>query len=248
MHDLDRYTICSKATILEALNKIDLNTKGFVVVLTETNLVNGVVTDGDLRRLLISGLLPNDKIKLNKSFSYIEIESSFDDICNKFKSNRVHFLPIIDGFKFVNVITKKQFNAMMMESIDYSPWNDFTRFDNLVFENETYNKPWGYYKSVMLCSYAQAKILTIFPDSELSLQSHKKREEHWVVMVGNGVVVLDSRKINISAGDYIHIPKECKHQIINSSLENNLIISEVQLGEYFGEDDIIRYSDKYNRN
>ncbi len=248
MHDLDRYTICSKATILEALNKIDLNTKGFVVVLTETNLVNGVVTDGDLRRLLISGLLPNNKIKFNKSFSYIEIESGFDDICNKFKSNRVRFLPIIDGFKLVNIVTKDQFNAMMLESIDYSPWNDFTRFDNLVLENEIYNKPWGYYKSVMLCSYAQAKILTIFPDSELSLQSHKKREEHWVVMVGNGVVVLDSRKINISAGDYIHIPKECKHQIINSSLENNLIISEVQLGEYFGEDDIIRYSDKYNRN
>jgi mannose-1-phosphate guanylyltransferase / mannose-6-phosphate isomerase len=248
MHHLEKYTIHLNATILEALKKIDANKKGFLLVVSEANLIKGVITDGDLRRLLIIGLPLSNKIEINESFFYIDIQSGFNEICEKFKLNRINFLPIVDDSKIVNLITKNQFNAMVLESIDYSPYNDFTRFDNLIFENEIYNKPWGYYKSVMLCSFAQAKILTVFPDSELSIQSHKKREEHWIVMVGNGVVSLDSRKKNISAGDYIYIPKQCKHQIINISLENNLIISEVQLGEYFGEDDIVRYSDKYNRN
>ena len=57
---------------------------------------------------------------------------------------------------------------------------------------------------------------------------------------------LGESKINVYPGKYIYIPKGCKHQIINTGIEN-LIFSEVQLGEYFGEDDIIRYSDKYGR-
>ena len=81
----------------------------------------------------------------------------------------------------------------------------------------------------------------------LSLQEHKKREEHWVVIKGIGKVVLGESLIDVYPGKYIYIPKGCKHQIINISTKDNLVFSEVQLGEYFGEDDIVRYSDKYGR-
>ena len=50
------------------------------------------------------------------------------------------------------------------------------------------------------------------------------------------------------SSEYIHIPKEYKHKIVNKSSEDNLILSEVQLGDYFGEDDIVRYTDKYGGN
>ncbi|HHE05988.1 MAG TPA: cupin domain-containing protein, partial [Epsilonproteobacteria bacterium] len=75
---------------------------------------------------------------------------------------------------------------------------------------------------------------------------HKRREEHWVIIKGKGKVVLGESLLDVYPGKYIYIPKGCKHQIINDG-EENIIFSEVQLGEYFGEDDIIRYSDKYGR-
>ena len=52
---------------------------------------------------------------------------------------------------------------------------------------------------------------------------------------------------NVSSGSFIYVPKGCKHKLINTSSEEFLMVAEVQLGDYFGEDDIIRYEDKYGR-
>ncbi len=81
----------------------------------------------------------------------------------------------------------------------------------------------------------------------ISLQKHTKREEHWVVVYGKGNIILEDSTIKAYTGKYVFIPKGCKHRIINTSANQNLIFCEVQLGNYFGEDDIIRYEDKYNR-
>ena len=113
-------------------------------------------------------------------------------------------------------------------------------------EHEIYNRPWGFYKSTILSSHAQAKIITVFPHCEISLQEHQRREEHWVVIKGRGRVILGESLLNVYPGKYIFIPKRCKHQIVNDS-DENIIFSEIQLGDYFGEDDIVRYSDKYGR-
>lgn len=104
----------------------------------------------------------------------------------------------------------------------------------------------GFYKSTILTSHAPNKILIIAPEAHLSLQEHKKREEHWIFIKGKGKVILGELSIDVYLGKYIFIPKDCRHQIINNSKEN-IILSEVQLGEYFDEDDIIRYKDKYGR-
>ena len=119
-------------------------------------------------------------------------------------------------------------------------------FDNHILEHDIYNRPWGFYKSTILTSHAQGKVITLFPKSELSLQEHKKREEHWVIIKGKGKMILGESILDIYPGKYIYIPKGCKHQIINDG-DENIILSEVQLGEYFGEDDIIRHNDKYGR-
>ena len=123
---------------------------------------------------------------------------------------------------------------------------NFSNFNSISIEHEIYNRPWGFYKSVWLNSNGQAKILSINVDSELSLQKHKRREEHWIVTKGKGLARIGDTLIDLYPGKYIFVPKECKHQIINNS-QSQLFISEVQLGDYFDEDDIIRYSDKYGR-
>ena len=239
----------SNKSLKNALEKLQDNRRRFLISLNEGERVVGVLTDGDIRRALLSNLTLETKIKEihNSQFQYLVLESSFDDVCTLFKSDKVDFLPIVDeSMKLVNILTKKQFHIMLLENLEFDLKYDFTKFDNQTLEHEIYNRPWGFYKSTLLTSHAQAKIITVFPNSELSLQEHKKREEHWVIIKGRGKVVLGESVLNVYPGKYIYIPKGCKHQIINDTNEN-ILFSEVQLGEYFGEDDIIRYSDKYGR-
>jgi mannose-1-phosphate guanylyltransferase/mannose-6-phosphate isomerase len=235
--------------IKTALEKLQISKKRFLICENDDGVVIGVITDGDLRRAFLNGYTIKDKLKnvLSKNFEKLIVNSSFDEVCEKFKSDKIDFLPILDeNNQLVNVLTKKQFHIMLLENIKFDLEYDFSKFNTQTLEHEIYNRPWGFYKSTILTSHAQGKIITVFPESELSLQEHKKREEHWVIIKGRGKVVLGESLIDVYPGKYIYIPKGCKHQIINDSNEN-IIFSEVQLGNYFGEDDIIRYSDKYGR-
>lgn len=114
-------------------------------------------------------------------------------------------------------------------------------------ENEIFYRPWGIYRTTLLNKYSQSKLLVVYPLSELSLQEHKKRDEHWIIMHGNGKLIIGELEKKVIRGDYIFIPRGCKHQLINIDSREKLMVAEVQIGEYFGEDDIIRYSDKYGR-
>jgi mannose-1-phosphate guanylyltransferase / mannose-6-phosphate isomerase len=244
----NKIIINSNETIKNTLLYLQENKKRFLICV-DNNKVKGVITDGDIRRAFLNELTINSPINkvMTTKFEYIFQTSSFYDICEKFKSDKIDFLPIVDNdMKLLNIITKKQFHIMLLENIDFDLNYDFFKFDKHTLEHEIYNRPWGFYKSTILTSHAQSKIITVFPKSELSLQEHKKREEHWIIIKGYGKVVLGESLIDIYPGKYIYIPKGCKHQMINNSNEN-IVFSEVQLGEYFGEDDIIRYSDKYGR-
>ncbi len=246
---MNNLLINNNETIKNVLKKIQVNKKRFLICVDNCNRVTGVITDGDIRRAFLNDLTIKNTIEniCSNNFEYLSLDSSFDRICEKFKSEKIDFLPIVDiDMKLVNVITKKHFHILLLENIDFNLTDDFSKYDDYILEHEIYNRPWGFYKSTILTSHAQGKVITVFPKSELSLQEHKKREEHWVIIKGKGKVVLGESLIDVYPGKYIYIPKGCKHQIINDGNEN-IIFSEVQLGEYFGEDDIIRYSDKYGR-
>ena len=92
----------------------------------------------------------------------------------------------------------------------------------------------------------KVKLIIINPGQSLSLQSHKYRSEHWVVVQGSALVTVDGVDTNVSPGEHIYIPQESKHRIKNIGNED-LVFIEVQCGTYFGEDDIVRIEDDYNR-
>jgi len=110
----------------------------------------------------------------------------------------------------------------------------------------TEERPWGSYTNLLDESYTKVKQIVIKPGESPSYQYHFKRSEIWVIVKGTGVCKLDDEKYEVTVGDVIAIDEEQKHQITNIG-ETDLVFVEVQLGEYFGEDDIVRLEDKYGR-
>ena len=104
----------------------------------------------------------------------------------------------------------------------------------------------GKFENILDFKICKVKKLIVNPGQHLSLQYHKKRSEHWVVVEGKANVNLEDKNIILKKGESIDIPLGAKHSLGNDSKES-LIVIEVQLGTYFGEDDIIRISDPYNR-
>lgn len=246
---INKFLENNNSSLRDALNKIDKNKKGFLVILDQNSVVAGVLTDGDIRRALLLGSNLDTSINkiYTKNYNYLSSSSSFDEVCEMFRVEKNDFLPIVNDEKHVvNIVTRAQFNILMLQDFEFDILYDFSKLDDIPMEHEIYNRPWGFYKATFMSRECQAKVITVFPKGELSLQEHKRREEHWVIVKGNGKVVLGESVINIYPGKYVYIPKGCKHQLINNTMKN-IILSEIQLGEYFGEDDIIRYQDKYNR-
>lgn len=246
---IEKLAVSLNSTILEAIQKIEENKAGFVLVLKNGKL-KGTLTDGDIRRALLKRFELSDSIDniVQSNFEYLKVTDSFDMIVSKFKTNKIKYLPIVDETnKLINVLTKEQLHGILLEGKKLDLQMDFNQFDGHTMSHEIYNRPWGYYKTVFLSEFVQAKIIHVEALQQLSLQYHKQREEHWVVVKGQGEMTIGESLRNLSAGDYIFIPKGCIHRIKNTSSDDSLVISEVQLGDYFGEDDIIRIDDVYGR-
>lgn len=244
------FTVKPQNTVIDALKIIDQNQQGFVIVVDDGEIVLGVLTDGDIRRAIIKG---NNKFEsvstvYTKMAKTVLVSEGFETVTELFKNQAIKFLPIVDEKKrLVNVITKKQMHALLLQDIHADLSYDFSTLDTSIVDQEIFQRPWGYYKTTVLNDYFQGKIISVKPGGQLSLQSHNHREEHWIVVHGDGTVQLDDSVLNVSCGSSVFIPKGCKHRLTNTHEKENLIITEVQIGDYFGEDDIIRYEDVYGR-
>lgn len=113
-------------------------------------------------------------------------------------------------------------------------------------ENTFEDRPWGRFEVLRDEAGFKSKVIRVNAGAQISYQSHAQREEHWIVVEGVGEVVLDDKVIPVRKGTYVHIPLGAKHRIRNTAKEP-LRFVEVQLGSYFGEDDIVRYQDDYAR-
>lgn len=110
----------------------------------------------------------------------------------------------------------------------------------------TIEKPWGEYKNFYEESECLVKKIEVLKGESLSLQTHKFRDEHWIVISGKGKLILGDKQYELNKNDHFFIPRKVKHRLINDG-EKELNIVEVQVGDKFLEEDIIRYEDKYHR-
>ncbi len=107
-------------------------------------------------------------------------------------------------------------------------------------------RPWGMFYVLIENSKCKIKKIEINPGHRLSYQYHNKRSEVWIVIDGQLSVILDDVEHRLSKEDSIVIPKKSKHRAQNLT-GSKVSFIEVQTGEYFGEDDIVRLNDDYNR-
>jgi len=108
------------------------------------------------------------------------------------------------------------------------------------------HRPWGWFESLALGQCFQVKRICVKPNAALSLQSHKYRSEHWIVVEGSAKAEINGAAIYLSEGESTDVPLGAVHRLANLS-DNQLEIIEVQFGSYLGEDDIERYEDLYAR-
>lgn len=107
-------------------------------------------------------------------------------------------------------------------------------------------KPWGSYHVLHSAPRTKVKRLVVLPGAELSLQSHEARDEVWTVVRGEATVTLGEAVSAHGYGSTVHIPRLTRHRLANRG-RGILEVIEVQTGDYFGEDDIVRYLDRYGR-
>lgn len=111
---------------------------------------------------------------------------------------------------------------------------------------EAVAKPWGSFSTLEEGPGYKIKRLVVQPGHRLSLQKHRRRAEHWVVVVGTATVVRDDRRLTLRERQCVVIPREAWHRIENRG-RKPVVIIEVQHGSYLGEDDIVRRQDDYGR-
>tara|TARA_B100000575_G_scaffold171624_1_gene137446 strand:+ start:7089 stop:7439 length:351 start_codon:yes stop_codon:yes gene_type:complete len=107
-------------------------------------------------------------------------------------------------------------------------------------------RPWGRYFVLQDEFNFKVKRIEVKPGQRLSYQYHNKRSETWVIIEGSALVTINDKSKEYNAGKTIVIPLKAKHRVENKS-NCLLVFIEVQTGEYFGEDDIIRINDDYGR-
>ena len=112
--------------------------------------------------------------------------------------------------------------------------------------SERDHRPWGYYEVIVKGPHYKVKRIVVDAGKRLSLQFHRKRAEHWAVARGRGLVTVGDEKIEVTPGQSVDIPQGAPHRVENCG-DEPLIVIELQLGDYLGEDDIERVEDDYGR-
>lgn len=124
--------------------------------------------------------------------------------------------------------------------------HEYIKVYHKILENRENYRPWGHYEDLLEWDDHKIKELIVNPGERLSLQKHQRRAEHWTVVTGEALVTVGENEILLKSGQSVDIPRGKVHRIMNPG-DIPLVIVEVQMGDYFGEDDIIRLEDDYDR-
>ena len=254
--------------VLSVVNKIDVNTTDFVIpadifkampdisidyaVMEKSDKVAVVPADFDWNDLgtwdSVAETLPVDKnnnrirdvsdVVMHDTKNTHIFSTSKDKLIATVGLNNVTIVETRDAIlvanskklqgvkNIVNTLTDKQHPTAKIHRTEYRPWGTFTILD----EGDKY----------------KVKQILVYPDQQLSLQSHKYRSEHWVVVMGTATVDNGDATLTLNANESVYIPQGNTHRLRNHT-PVPVVIIEVQTGDYLGEDDIIRYEDTYGR-
>ncbi len=111
---------------------------------------------------------------------------------------------------------------------------------------ERVDRPWGSFSVLEEAPTHKVKRIEVRPGHRLSYQRHERRTEHWFIVAGEADVLLDGRAVHLRPGDAVDVRKGSAHRVANVG-DDQLVFVEVQVGDYFGEDDIERLDDDYGR-
>lgn len=148
---------------------------------------------------------------------------------------------VIESYDAI-LIQKKGEGDKIKKVVEYLKEHEYPEVEH----NLIVYRPWGKYEVLIDTQGYKVKKITVFPKAKLSLQSHLKRSEHWVVVEGIAKVTRGDEVLKLKQNEGIFIPMKAKHRLENPG-KNNLEIVEIQVGKYLKEDDIVRYKDEYNR-
>lgn len=163
------------------------------------------------------------------------------DICRKAPARcyfaATHQRHVVEGLRHLFVLE----NGMDVLAMYLSAY-ELIRSENASEDQ----RPWGFYRVLSDRSDYKVKQITVWPGKRLSLQSHQRRAEHWIIVSGQARVTVNDRIYDLCARDAVDIPLGAAHRIQNTG-EGPLVFIEVQQGDYFGEDDITRLEDDFGR-
>ena len=150
-------------------------------------------------------------------------------------------ITIIDT-KDALLVSSNDKSENIKESVEYLKANNKSEWSH----HSTVYRPWGKFESIEKSETFQVKKITVKPKERISLQMHHHRAEHWIVVTGTAKVTCDEEVFLLQENESTFIPKGSKHRLENT-LDTPLVLIEVQSGSYLGEDDIVRFDDKYGR-
>jgi mannose-1-phosphate guanylyltransferase/mannose-6-phosphate isomerase len=241
--------VSSGETLHDALERLHTRPEKAVIVVDAVGRLEGVLDEAGLRgALLATGRLDArlSNLELPRDCA-IHVDTPFDEVVGNTLATGAALVPVLDDReRVINAFTREQLHQWLAEDLPWDPRSDFTA-RGAGERPDAVTRPWGFYRSLLTTAFTQAKILSVAPGQELSLQKHFHREEYWTVVRGEGSFRLDDDRYTVRRGFTIHIPREAVHWIRNTHASEALILVEVQVGDYFGEDDIVRLSDKYHR-
>ncbi len=179
-----------------------------------------------------------------KKGNLVAIESKNNFIFGRYKTialSYVNDLIIVDTPSAL-LVTKKGKSQSVREIVKILK----NKNPEVVKFGRTVYRPWGYYTNLLEGKKYKVKLLKINPHKRLSLQKHFHRSEHWVVVSGTPTIIKGKDKFILRPNESTYIPIGEIHRIENNGKIPVKII-EVQVGEYLGEDDIVRIEDDFGR-
>ena len=225
-------------------------------------LIVGVNSDNWLiQKKGISFLPIQERLEIVSNLAVVDAAIEFEDDESQSASNAIQKVLEMypdDKIIFANGGDRNQSNIPEMEkymnnervSFEFGVGGNFKKnSSSWILKNwkgPVEYRPWGWYRVLDDSDDHKVKEIEVNPKSRLSYQSHSKRSEVWTVISGEALVTIDDKTIELKMNDSIFIPVNSKHRLENKS-EIKLNIIEIQTGSYFGEDDIERYEDDYNR-